>query len=206
MIYEVRTYDLKPRTLPQFLETFGSLYEHRRKYSDLIAFWYTEIGRLNRVIHVWPYADAAERARIRAEAHDDPNWPPPVADLIETMTSEIFVPFPFSPKLEPGDHGPVYELRSYVLRPGAIAGVGERWKPALPARTALSPLSVVMYSDVGALNKYIHIWPYKSLEQRAQVRAQALADGIWPPPPGGGGELVSQENMILTPAPFSPMQ
>jgi hypothetical protein len=31
-------------------------------------FWYTEIGSLNEVIHIWPYEDMLERTRIRAEA------------------------------------------------------------------------------------------------------------------------------------------
>ena len=39
MIYEVRTYDLKPRAVPEVEKRFGELYEaKRRKYSELAAF------------------------------------------------------------------------------------------------------------------------------------------------------------------------
>ena len=205
MIYEVRTYDLKPRSLPELLKRVEASYAQRRKHSEVAAFWYTEIGPLNRIVHVWPYESMDERVRIREAALREPDWPPPIGEFIEHMQSEIFVPFPFSPRLEPGNPGPVYELRSYMLRPGGLAKTAERWEGAIEARMKLSPLAAVMHTDVGPLNKYIHIWPYRSLEHRAEVRAKAAAEGIWPPP-GGGSELVSQENMILLPAPFSPMQ
>jgi hypothetical protein len=45
MIYEMRTYDLKPRSLPEVEKRFGEMYQKRRKYSELAAFWHTEAGR-----------------------------------------------------------------------------------------------------------------------------------------------------------------
>ena len=61
MIYEMRTYDLKPKSLPEVEKRFGEAYEKRRKYSELGAFWHSEIGPLNQIVHVWPYKDLAER-------------------------------------------------------------------------------------------------------------------------------------------------
>ena len=55
------------------------------------------------------------------------------------------------------------------------------------------------------LNKYVHIWAYESLSHRAEVRKKAVETGVWPPP-GGGDTLVSQENKIVLPASFSPLQ
>lgn len=206
MIYEVRTYDLKPTTLPTVLERFGAAYEHRKQYSELAAFWYTEIGPLNQIVHVWGYESMAERERIRAEAAKDPHWPPDIGEFLGHMESEIYVPFPFSPLLKPGKFGPYYEMRSYFVKPiTGLPGTMERWEPKIGARTQLSPLAVVMRTEHGPLNKYVHIWPYESLEQRAQIRKKAVDDGVWPPP-GGAGTLVSQANKIMLPAPFSPMQ
>jgi hypothetical protein len=56
MIYEMRTYDLRPRMLAEMMERFGEAYEERRKFSELAAFWYTEIGPLNQVVHDLPLA------------------------------------------------------------------------------------------------------------------------------------------------------
>ena len=76
MIYEVRTYTLKPRSLPEVLKRFGEAYQKRKELSQLYAFWYSEIGPLNQIVHVWPYKDLNERVRIRAEAIKAGIWPP----------------------------------------------------------------------------------------------------------------------------------
>ncbi len=112
MIYEVRTYDLKPGTLAQYEERFGEALPHREKYSKLGAFWHTEIGPLNQVIHVWPYESLDERDRIRAEAAQDPHWPPPSNGAVLTMNSEIWNPAPFMRPMG-GDQalGNIYEMR-----------------------------------------------------------------------------------------------
>ena len=47
MIYEVRTYTLKPGSVAQFEENFGKALPARQKYSKLGAFWHSEIGPLN---------------------------------------------------------------------------------------------------------------------------------------------------------------
>ena len=47
MIYEVRTYNLQPGSVPAFEESFANALPHREKYSKLAAFWHTDIGPLN---------------------------------------------------------------------------------------------------------------------------------------------------------------
>ena len=112
MIYEVRTYTLKPGSVATFEENFAKALPHRLQYSPLAAFWHTEIGPLNQVIHVWPYESLDERTRIRAEAAQDPNWPPANdPDMYVNMESEIFIPAPFMRPL--GDDqalGNIYEI------------------------------------------------------------------------------------------------
>ena len=204
MIYEFRTYRLVPRSVPEVERLFGEAYEHRKKYSELTAFWHTEIGPLNEVVHLWGYKDLAERARVRAEAAKDPNWPPKIRGHIESMRSEIVVPFPFLPEVRPGKIGPFFELRYYTYKLGAMPQVTKNWEAALPARMKLSPLVIAGAVEFGRANGFIHVWAYESLDQRMKVRAEAIAAGIWPPP--GGEDLVTQENKILLPASFSPLR
>jgi NIPSNAP. len=64
MIYEVRTYHVKPRSMPEVEKRFAEKYEVRKKYSEIAAFWKTEIGPLNQFMHIWGYKDLAERATI----------------------------------------------------------------------------------------------------------------------------------------------
>ena len=205
MIYEFRTYTLKPRSLAEVEKRYAEAYEYRKKYSPLTAFWHTEIGPLNEIIHVWGYRDLAERARIRAEAVKDGAWPPKTSEFIREMKSEIVVPFPFVPEVQPGKIGPIFEIRYYTLKAGTLPETMKGWEAKLPERMKLSPVVLAGGVEFGKANGFVHIWAYQSLEQRAQVRAQAVKTGVWPPP-GGADRLFTQENKIVLPAAFSPLQ
>ena len=92
MIYEIRTYTLKPGTVPEFEKRFEASMENRSKYSELAAFWHTDIGPLNQVIHVWGYENLKQRTDVRTQAAKEPDWPPNVHEMLLTMRSEIFSP------------------------------------------------------------------------------------------------------------------
>ena len=204
MLYEIRTYTLKPGSTAEFESRFENALPHREKYSPLAAFWHTEAGPLNQVIHVWPYESLQQRTDIRAKAAEDPNWPPKVQDLILSMESEIFVSPPFSPQLGGGKKlGNIYEMRIYQYQPGSIPTVIQRWDEALQGgRLNLSPIAACMSSEIGQLNVWIHIWPYKDLEERARIRAESQKLSTWPPKTREF--LVSQQTKFLAPASFSP--
>jgi len=203
-IYEIRTYGLAPGSVAEVEARFQEHYEARQKYSPLAAFWHTEIGPLNEIVHVWPYADLAERARVGAEVASAPKWPPRIGQFIVSMQSEILVPFPCSPLLAPGRLGPVYEMRYYATRAGSLPKVMKDWESMLPGRVKLSPLVLVGHVELGEVNRFIHIWAYESLDHRAAVREKAVATGVWPPP-GAADTLLTMANKILLPATFSPL-
>jgi len=204
MIVEIRTYQLKTRSVPEVLKRWADMLPGRIKLSPLAGFWHTDVGPLNRIIHIWPYANLAERERIRAEAVKLGVWPPKTAEFIEHMESKIMLPAPFSPPLEPRQLGGIYEFRSYVFRPGQIPQVIERWSGAIGERTKLSPLVGAFYSEFGTLNQWVHIWAYRDAGERERIRAEAVKRGIWPPP--GGEPPLTQENLLAIPAPFSPLR
>ena len=205
MIYEIRTYNCMPGGAQELIQRVGAAYEHRAKYSEVAGFWYTDIGPLHQVVHLWPYESFEDRLRVRGEAAKDENWPPDTYDLVADMQSEIFMPTSFCPEIQVGDLGPVYEMRTYTIKPGGFPEVSKRWEAALEERLKLSPLLFAGFSEHGGLNKFVHIWPYKSVDHRAEVRAEAEASGVWPPK-GGRQFSMKQENKILLPAPFSPLQ
>ncbi len=149
MIYEVRTYHITPHKVPEVMKRFADGYEERAKISPMIGFFYTDIGPLNQIIHIWGYEDIAERARIRAEAAKLPNWPPNIAEFMEDQQAEIFIPWSCVPPMTPGKHGPIYELRSYIIKAGAMAGQAERWAEAIPQRAELSPAVAAMHTELG---------------------------------------------------------
>ena len=206
MIIEVRTYQLKPASVAEFEKRFGEALPGRTKLSRLAALWHTEVGALNEVTHVWPYDSFEQRLAIRDEAVKTGVWPAKVQELIVTMQSEVFVPAPFSPPLEPREVGPLFEIRSYTLAPGALPGMIERWSAKIDERVKLSPLVGAWYSEFGALNKWVHIWAYKDAAERQRIRAEATTRGIWPPGGAAAGLVLKQENKLVMPAACSPLR
>jgi len=214
MIYEFRTYDLKPHSLPELEKRFAEAYEYRKKFSQLAAFWHTEIGPLNQIIHVWPYKDLEERTRIRDTAVKEGagKWPPKTAEFMVRQRSEIFLPFPFSPEMKPGKQGPFFEMRVYTYAAGQLPNLTKAWTLAIPNRLKHGPATAILYSELGGLNQFMHIWPYKSLDERWALRNKLRETGEWPPSvvakKAGLPEyhLVQQENKIVMPSAFSPLQ
>ena len=102
------------------------------------------------------------------------------------MESEIFTPAEFMRPLG-GDQalGNIYEMRTYTYQPGTMGEVLKRWTAAIPHREEYSPLAAGMSSELGGLNKWMHVWPYKDLEERNKIRAEASTNPNWPPPTRG---------------------
>ena len=67
-------------------------------------------------------------------------------------------------------------------------------------------------AEVGAVNRFTHIWSYPSLDARNESREKAVAAGVWPPSAVAKKEgmpdavLTAQENKIVMPSAFSPLQ
>ena len=203
MIHEIRTYDLKPRSVPEFLEKTGAMLPGRLKYTPLGGFFHTEVGPLNQVVHIWPYDDMNHRAETRAKVIEDGVWPPDNAGIILNMQSEIYYPAPFMEPLGPRKIGPLFELRIYTYASGDVPKVVAAWGDAIEERVKFSPLVGAWYSDIGGLNRWAHMWAYESFEHRMAVREETRAKGVWPPK--SSVSPLQQENKLLWAADFSPI-
>jgi hypothetical protein len=102
MIYELRTYQLVFAGLPEYLEIaktklLPALAEHGLKP---VGFWYTEIGTLNEVVHLWAFADLNERQRCWGAWAKDPRRSEIAVRLRQVIVSQsnkILSPTEFSP-------------------------------------------------------------------------------------------------------------
>ncbi len=203
MIYEMRIYTLTVGGVDEFEENFSKAIEQRQKLSKMVGFFHTEIGDLNRVMHIWEYENSEHRAKVRAETVKQPWWPPKNAHLILKQTSKILLAAPFRPEPRSGTLGNLYEFRTYTVQPGKMNEVISRWTQNLPPREKLSPLAACFTSEMGPLNEFIHVWPYKDLNHRAEIRAASRKLPNWPP--GSRPFLAAQNSEIWVPAAFSPM-
>jgi hypothetical protein len=199
--YDVTIVSVRPGTHPRALAALGkSLADDR----NLLACWYSEIGAVNQILIIRKSADAAATLDARLAVLSAAN-PFGMSEYIVAMAMDTYVAFDFIAPLRPGEFGPCYEVRSYVLKPTGLAPTIEAWRKAVPGRMKISPVLAAMTSVTGAVTRFLHVWPYKSFDERARLRAKAAAEGVWPPP-GGPDHLVSQQVDIYLPAPFSPMK
>src|ERR1700722_19263881 len=87
-----------------------------------------------------------------------------IGEYIVAMTTDTYTSFDFIPPMRPGDFGPCYEVRTYVIKPGGLPPTIEAWRKSVPRRMSLSPLLTAMTSVTGAVTRFMHIWPYRSFD------------------------------------------
>jgi hypothetical protein len=102
MIYEMRTYSIQIGKTQQYLELFEEIgLPIISKYAKLVGYWYTEIGELNQVIHIWEYESMDIRAERRKALYSDPEWLEnfisKAMPLLEKQESKILYAANFSP-------------------------------------------------------------------------------------------------------------
>jgi NIPSNAP len=204
MLYDVTILTIRPGATPKSLPALGEWIAANKGRGELLACWYSEIGALNRVLLIRRYGDDASLGADRAglTAGEDRFG---VGEALTGVESDTYVSFPCMDPIEPGAYGPVYEVRTYLLKPDGLAGTIDAWRGALPARSKLSRVTAAMYSITGATPRFIHIWPYASLEERQRIRQEAVEKKVWPPP-GGPERLLAQQTDIYLPAQFSPLR
>jgi hypothetical protein len=96
MIYEERTYTLRPATVSQFIDAYEAdgMAAHRRHLGDQIGFFVTDVGTLNQIVQIWSFADMSDRDRRRKALYEDPEWQaftPVLTRFIVEMENRILV-------------------------------------------------------------------------------------------------------------------
>ena len=204
MHYDVTNLTVRPGTTPKALPRIEQWLREAPSTGRLLACWFTELGALNLIMLIREYAGEAAVSADRDAVVRSGN-PYGVADLTVATSSDTYRSFPFIAPMQAGTIGPVFEVRTYALKPDGLAPTIELWKAAVPNRAKLSPLLAAMYSLGGGMPRFMHIWPSASLDERQRIRGEAVRIGVWPPP-GGPDQLLAQQADIYFAAPFSPIR
>ena len=101
MIYELRTYQVQPGKVPEFL----NVYREKglpiiTRYAKLVGCWSKESGVLNSVVFLWDYDDFGSRSQQRAKLGADPQWQafvPSIFPYLVHQESVFMLPASFSP-------------------------------------------------------------------------------------------------------------
>jgi len=204
MFYDVTTITVRPNMHGKALGPIDQWLRANPRKGEFLGCLASEIGDLNKVMLLHAYAAEADLVADRDAVAKSAN-PFGCVELITGMSTDTFVMFPFIAAIEPGQYGPIFEVRTYRFKPNGLAPTIKAWEKAVPGRQKLSPILAAMYSVTGEATRFMHIWPYPSLEVRANTRKTAIDTGVWPPE-GGPDFLETMRNDIFLPAPFSPIR
>jgi hypothetical protein len=211
MLYELRTYTVKPGTLGDMVKAAATVATEIRKddYGKLEGYWSSEIGALNQVLHLWSYSDYAERARLRGELAKNPRWASEYISLIRPLIvrQDIRLLNAVRAPVAPASAGNIYEFRNYRAKPlGAVKQWLDAFTEALPVREKYSKLVGLWHTEAGEPNEVCHIWAFKDLNARAEARAAAAKDPVWREFAVKGSALLDEmHSTIMLPAPHSPL-
>src|SRR6185437_13732673 len=152
MIYELRTYTVKPGTLGDMVKAASTVSRDIRgsNFGKLEGYWFTEIGPLNQVLHMWSYSDLNERARLRAELAKNARWTSEYIPLLRPILlhQQVRLMNAIKPPVAPASTGNVYELRNYRAKPlGAVRQWIEAFTAALPAREKYSKMVGLWHTE-----------------------------------------------------------
>ena len=228
MIYDYRMYTLKPGATAEYRAGVKELsLPIRQRHGVTLAGWYwSEVGALNQVVHIWGYNDSKHFQEAKDAFHSDPEWTqkyiPRVQGLVESqktwlMNSPSFAPiYPVKGEV-PADGTPefikknkmVFDYRTYTFRPGGIPDyMSAVEEVAIPIRKRHGvKLAGWYYSEVGDLNQVTHIWAFNDMKHLKEAKDAVAADPEWSGVyvPRVRGLLVAQNTYLMNTAEFGPV-
>ena len=101
MIVEHRTYKIKPGKVNELMDLYEKegMEVHKRILGNQLGFFYTEIGPLNEIVHIYGYDSLDDRAKRRKELAENDTWKNYISKAIgyvEHQESKILSPGSFS--------------------------------------------------------------------------------------------------------------
>ena len=206
-------YELATMTLP--FGTAGNAATQVQAFSsaadakgELLGCWFTDIGVLNQMVVLRGFASLADllAERDRTQKSSSPFG---CGDVYQSLEQHSYQGFPWMkpvrPSAESGITGPVYEIRTYGIKPGGRQPTIDLWEQYVPPREKLSPCVVAMVALDGPL-RFTNIWAYPTLDARSKARADAVAQGIWPPKGGPAHLTTAMVSTIALPTAVSPLK
>ena len=104
MIVDKRIYTLKPAGVPTYMKVYEEygLKTQTKHLGQPVGWFFSEVGKLNQITHIWAFDDLDDRTKKRAAMQADPDWATYLEKMRETgillaQENEILVAAPWSP-------------------------------------------------------------------------------------------------------------
>ncbi|MCH2549299.1 MAG: NIPSNAP family protein [Alphaproteobacteria bacterium] len=211
MLHELRTYTIKPGSLQTILKANEEVGRTVRgdDYGKLEGYWYTDIGPLNQVVHLWSYKDMAERNKLRSQLADLEGW---VKDYIPQirpfiLKQELRFMNPRRDFSYPDKNENFYEFRNYRLKPGTAGKWMDKFIGVMPTREKYSTNVCAWITESPDPNEVCHLWAYTDTNQRKKARDGVAGEAAWKEFGSWGSDLLEEmHSTLMWPANFSPLK
>ncbi len=206
MIVEHRCYQLHMGKLPAYLALFQLPGVLPRLLRHMRGYWIAESGTVNRVHHIWSYADRAERAAARQQMAADPGMGPFLAGalpLLQAQESRVLTGTITAP--DAAGSGGVFDLLSLELdasleSKGLLAGLSGKIGEKAAIVAALRESALEGDTLVGSALFILRHASFAARDQAVPAIETLLADAR------RDGWLRNAGACFILPAPFSPWQ
>ncbi len=140
----------------------------------LLGCWHTVLGHAPRIF-VLRRAEPQVRLDGMREAVIGNQGVLSLADAMQSISIDTYATFPCLPDVTTGAFGAIYEFRIYQLQPmGALKAALAGWHKVIQTRLDIAPITTVMHSTSGAVPRLVHVYPYRDLAHRLQIRERLL--------------------------------
>ncbi|XP_064648677.1 protein NipSnap-like isoform X2 [Lineus longissimus] len=215
IVYELQFHSVKPECMEGYIkqfESFNNMMLEKKTGSELVGSWTVEFGDQDEAVHLWKYVGGYPMLNSATEIYrtdkDFLEFRKARNLMLRHRTNQINLAFSYWPFAMPrtdGNH--IYELRSYVLKPGTMIEWGNNWARGLQYRKNLEQPIAGLFSHIGEMYTVHHIWAYKDLQTRKEQREAAWSMPGWDECVAYTVPLIQTLNCgIMIPTPFSKLK
>ncbi|KAF9956356.1 hypothetical protein BGZ72_002835 [Mortierella alpina] len=213
-VHELQKHRIRPERFDDYVQLVSEAFPRMVKESNnrlrLTGSWLTEIGELDTAVHIWEFDGYPGHAQEMDRLRGDPTYQKFLKDLRPMLISrdnQICLEFAFWKSRPPVDLGGIYEMRTYLLKPGNLLEWETNWRRGLECRRQFCEPVGAWFSQLGELNYVHHMWNYPDLETRKKTREQAWKVDGWAETVYNTVRLIERmEANILLPMEFSSLK
>ncbi|KAI6247301.1 hypothetical protein HI914_04200 [Erysiphe necator] len=212
-VHSIVFHHVKPDKVDEYTKLVGGWYPKMASMADnkvhLVGSWRTEVGDCDTFIHIWEYQ---RYSGYHASLHSIASQPglsdfdKNLKSIIYSKRSSLMQEFSFWPTSPPRQLGGVFELRSYVLKPGNLLEWESHWRRGLAVRKENMEGVGAWFVQIGDLNTVHHLWQFADLEERKIQREECWSKEEWGNTIFKTAPLIqSMKSRILIPCEWSPL-
>ncbi|KAH6559726.1 hypothetical protein BASA50_004980 [Batrachochytrium salamandrivorans] len=215
-VHELQVHNVKPEAIEDYTALICEHYPRISKDQGievkLFGSWTTEIGELDQAIHIWEYnhyPGYIQTKGILAKDELHQAFQRKLRPMLRSRENQMMLEFAFwssaaASKASTFDDSSIYELRTYLLKPGRMLEWEQQWRRGLEARSKFVQPVGAWFSQLGHLNYVHHMWAYPDLQVRKEMREKAWEVEGWSQTVHKTVGLINHmQARIVTPMPFS---